>query len=574
MQTEINDILLLGLLAIILIGVISLVAHFVKKNAHLRSISQKHAKPICALLNLSSISSLSSLTSEQRKKILVLSDNDWNVWESLKTRALKVAKEYPSTFAKFVDENFKGIRSRNSYTEVKSYSRIELKNERLIDAMTLEELHLIDAESPSSWQKRDEIRKVAYSLGINCAEGIESYKSIHKQKYPSDEEIVHNRKNIEELQSLFETSQSYDGWEKKQEDFCNNYWQIIKDNRPSDGRYTYQVSFKKPSRYGVLQESKFKIWQGFSESFCSRLLERQTDEYKANNNKVKGFASKNRYFYDHVYDSLVSIAQKVEEDYGDTLVILADQCKRNWSKDVYDYHYGHLINSLDENEFTWIYFSDLASFTDKGDIESIIIIDFITSNNELKSNAQLVMEHFCNSVPLIGYYSLVKEYDEEELLMIEKYLKPEEPEKGDMAWEDAHEEIDADELYKEADLRLIKEQLLRVNKNPFYTFLAITNTLIGEARNAEETKAVWLDFPSRYDFKIKDNNEIEIFGEYSIDGGTIYHTIAIGRTGTEIDDTVKFTYELFHNMGILQAFRDKGSAAIDFMNEINCLAYH
>lgn len=574
MQTEINDILLLGLLAITLIGVIALVAHFVKKNAHLRSITQKHAKPICALLNLSSIPSLSSLTSEQRKNILAISDNYWNVWESLKTSALKVAKEHPSAFASFVDENFKGIRSRNSYTEVKSYSRIELKNERLIDAMTLEELHLIDAESPSSWQKRDEIRKVAYSLRINCAEGIESYKSIHKQKYPSDEEILHNRRNIEELQSLFETSQSYEGWEKEQEEFCSKYWQIIKDNRPSDGRYKYQVTFKKPSRYGVLQESKFKIWQGFSESFCSHLQERQTDEYKANVNKVKDFASKNRYFYNHVYDALVSIAQKIEEDYGNTLVILTDLCKRNWSKDVYGYHYDHLIESLNENGFTWINFSDLADYVDNGEIESIFIIDFITSNDELKSNAQLIIEHFSNSVPILGYYSLVKEYDEEELLKIEKYLKPEEPEEDDMAWEDAHEEIDEDELYKEADLRLIKEQLLRVNKNPFYTFLAITNTLVGEARNAKETKVVWLDSPSRYDFKIKDNNEIEIFGEYSIDGGTTYHTIAVERTGTEIDDTVKFTYELFRNMGILQAFRDKGSDAIDFMNETNCLAYH
>ena len=92
-----------------------------------------------------------------------------------------------------------------------------------------------------------------------------------------------------------------------------------------------------------------------------------------------------------------------------------------------------------------------------------------------------------------------------------------------------------------------------MNKKNFYTFLTITNVLIGEARNAQETKAVWLVSPTHYDFKIKDNNEIEIVGEYSFDGGNTYHAIAIGRTGTEIDDTVKFTYELFHNMGILQA---------------------
>lgn len=70
---------------------------------------------------------------------------------------------------------------------------------------------------------------------------------------------------------------------------------------------------------------------------------------------------------------------------------------------------------------------------DDGEFESIFIIDFITSNDELKSNVQLIIEHFSNSVPILGYYSLVKQYDEEELLKIKKYLKPEEPEEDDMA---------------------------------------------------------------------------------------------------------------------------------------------
>lgn len=569
-----TNIIVLCVFATAAIAIVAvLLLRYLKKQAYLRTVLKKHPKIICALLNLSNTPSLASLSGEQKEVIRSFPIKDWDLWERLKIHANKTAKAYPNSFADFIDENMKRVRDRKAYTNVKLFSRQELKNERVIDGLTLEELHLIEAESASAWQRRDEIRKAAFSIRSTCPAGVETYGIIHKNKRPSNEEIVRNRKNIEELQRTFELSKGFDGWEKKQDSFCNQYWNFIKEIRPNDGRYTYQVEFQKSDRFGQLHKSKYKIWQGFAESFSTHLQERQTDKYKENLKKVKQFAIKNRYFYDHVYENLVFIAQKVEDEYGNTLVILVNQCKLHWSKDIYAYHYEHLIKKLNENEFEWLFFSNLGDNTDNGDYKAVVVIDFITSNDELKANAQLIMEHFPVSPPMIGYYSLVKEYDEDELLKIEDYLKPEEPEE-DLEDEFFWEEIDEDELHKDDDIRLIREQFKRVNKHPFFSYVAITNTLIGEAGNAEKTKAVWLEFPNTYDFKLTDTKHGKIVGEYSFDGGKSHFTLSIDRTDSEFDDVVNYTYELFHRMGVLSAFRKKGGDAISFMNKIGSLAHH
>ena len=68
-------------------------------------------------------------------------------------------------------------------------------------------------------------------------------------------------------------------------------------------------------------------------------------------------------------------------------------------------------------------------------------MDFVTSNEELKNNCKLIIEHFSKSVPFIGYYSMKKEYDEDELKKIaenqEGYLVNDDNPKEDI-FEDEH----------------------------------------------------------------------------------------------------------------------------------------
>ena len=181
-------------------------------------------------------------------------------------------------------------------------------------------------------------------------------------------------------------------------------------------------------------------------------------------------------------------------------------------------------------------------------------MDFITSNEELMSNCKLIVEHFRKSVPFIGYYSLMKEYDEEELKELAQ----------------KHEGLLSSE---KKDMEFIKKCQHQIRKDSFFSYIAIPNTWVGEAANAEETKALWLDNPEKYKFKTKDEAGL-ISGEYSIDGGLSFEDISIEGDRFDVDDTTRFTYLLFKNMGLLSQFKKKGRKAVEYMNEQGILAYH
>jgi hypothetical protein len=196
----------------------------------------------------------------------------------------------------------------------------------------------------------------------------------------------------------------------------------------------------------------------------------------------------------------------------------------------------------------------LPSVTDNGNIGGVFVLDFITSNEELISNCKFIIEHFNKSVPLIGYYSMIKEYDEEELLSLakgnERFLNSE-----------------------ENDIEFIKKCLLQVRKHSYFSYLAIPNTWIGEASHAELTKRKWLDNPAQYDFKTTDKEGC-ISGKYSIDGGKNYKDIFVVGDKFDIDDIAQFTYILLKEMGVLPQFKENGHKAIEYMNTEECLAHH
>lgn len=553
----ISDIIAIALIvAVIIAAIVYLIIKYNGKNSRVCSILKSHPFLTKVLLDCEKVHSISSITDEQSKKLLSLSDSDWEEWESLAKRVKNLADKYPQTLFEFIGESFPKCKDRVNYKSgIKLFMPIPQKVKIAVASLLLDELRQIDADSDEVWKQRDDLRIFASKIRQKYPEGYKTYCLVHKIRTPKDNEVVISKKHIAELQKLYDESKGYEGWEKKQDDFSSEYWQILKDVRSNDGRYVYNVHFNKPNRLGSYVDSEFKVWQGFCESFSSFLMDRQTDWLKSKYRKISEFRKRTRYFYDSVYDQIFEIISKFDEQVEkDLYVILIDKCKRNWSKLTYDYHYRRIREQLDDNEVKRIDFSALPSITDNGNVGGIFILDFITSNEELKSNCKLIIEHFNKSVPLIGYYSLIKEYDEEELLEIAKnndgYLTSE-----------------------ENDIEFIKNCLLQVKKHSFFSYIAIPNTWIGEAGQAEQTKRTWLENPTMYDFKTKKEKGC-ISGEYSIDGGMNYEDISIEGDGFDIDDTAKFTYLLFKKMGVLARFKEEGHNAIEYMNEHDILTYH
>ncbi|MBR4553876.1 MAG: hypothetical protein IKO20_09215 [Bacteroidaceae bacterium] len=554
------------------------------KNSRVSSILKSHPSLAMILLNCEKLPAISALSEDQIDRILSLSDNDWEEWEALSKKTKILADKYPQTLYEFINVYIPEYKKRVNYkNKIALFTPIPRRVKIAVASLYLEELRRIDADSESVWEEKNNLRLYATKIRQKYPEGYKSYCKIHKVKSPTYSEIASNKKHIAELQKLFDESKGYEGWEKKQEDFSSDYWQILKDVRSQDGRYTYNVSFNKPSRIGSLFESEFKVWQGFCESFSSFLKDKQTDSFLARFNKISEFEARERYFYDRVYDDIFHIITKIDEKIeGKLYVILIDRCSLNWGKRTYDYHYSHIQELLDDSEIHKINFSELPFENDNGDIGGVFILDFVTSNEELKNNCRLIIEHFNKSVPLIGYYSMEKELDEDELLKLsennEGYLKSIEEINDDDEYlpfledkEDNNEEEIEDE--ESRDISLIKQRIYEVRKHVYFSYIAIPNTWIGEAGQSDATRAAWLSQPSKYHFRLVDKVG-KIACEYSVNGRRTYQEFSIEGDKGDIDDVALFTYHLLKKMNLLEEFRLKGQKAVEFMNKQGILAYH
>lgn len=59
-------------------------------------------------------------------------------------------------------------------------------------------------------------------------------------------------------------------------------------------------------------------------------------------------------------------------------------------------------------------------------MKSVIIIDFISTNDEMKKNCAYVIEFFKQTIPFVCYYSMIKEYEENEFKKIIEDIKAKE----------------------------------------------------------------------------------------------------------------------------------------------------
>ena len=199
----------------------------------------------------------------------------------------------------------------------------------------------------------------------------------------------------------------------------------------------------------------------------------------------------------------------------------------------------------------------------------------------------MIIEQFNKSVPLIGYYSMEKEYDEKELLELDHYLINEitedtdsqqslDDDQGETEEEDTDSQQSSDddqEENEEEGIAFIRMCLAKIRKHSFFSYTAIPNTWIGEASNAESTKRQWLENADRYKFELVDTPG-SIAGKYSIDGGNSYFELSIQGSKRNIDDTAKFTYYLLKKMGVFSIFKQNGHKAIEYMNSRGFLAHH
>lgn len=541
---------------------------------------KNYSRRIPSLLNLAFLPDQSTLSNEQKRLIASLTDSEWEEWEDLIVKVSAIANAFPATFDEFLKECYPDIPKRNLYKEPSSKnSPIKTTLPNKIECLTLYELRSIESEPKDVWKKRNQEHIDASTLLNKCPEGGKEYIRLRESSFVSSAEILRNKERILNKQKRYHECQIFDGWEKKQETFCSDIWNLNKKFLPNNGRYTYMVPFQKPKLDGTLEVSEFKIWQFFISgcSFC--LQEEQTEYYKGMLKMIPEFANKKRYYYNNVYDSVISFIEGTTNTLVEKpLIVFITSNSKKWSNDTFDYHYKHLHMRLDEDEYTWCNLNDIQSINENVVYKSVIIIDFISTNDEIKKNSAYVIEFFKQSIPFICYYSMIKEYDELEFKKILEDLKAKETAEKTASphviRSDKKEKEPILEDYMIQNKLFIRQQYERVIKHPFFSYMAITNSLIGEAQGAENIMPVWLTNHSIYKFRTMKTGTNKIGGSYSIDGGKSYtDLIMIGDSGS-FDDQVNYATLLFYRMGVIDQFLKNGYKAIDALNAGKYLRYH
>lgn len=531
-----------------------------KKHQRLNQILKQYPKQATVLLNRPAVSDIFKLTAEEKRVLLNTRQEDWETWQQLHDKLLPVADRYPDVFNEFVFENISSIKERPYFSKQYDIFKSPITiSKQIVDALTLDELQQLCAETDESWKKRKEDKTAAEKIRKEYTEGFKRFEKNCGQEKLTNRLIVRNKNRIAEYQKQFDKASAFNNWETSQNDFGTKAWQLIKDNRPQDGRYFYMVPYKRPAEDGTLLESEFKIWQGFCSSFSPFRTDIQDEQHLTKLNNIEEFKCKERYFTKDAYNSIFAMVEAFSEDVESKPLIIIGE--NGFDRDVIDYQFSHLITLLNNHEYQVCRFRDLMNLKCEIEPKFVIIFDFITTNDELKYTSAIVVEHFTSTIPNVLYYSMLKQYDEDEIVEIFNARK--------------EKELKEKEAREKADKKFIKEQFLRVNKNPFFSYYAITNTLIGEAGNSDKIKKVWLSDDKKFSVVKRDKDVANhITCKFSTDYEANYADFSRPGEYSNIDDVVNFTYDLFLAMGLLQQFKQYGAKAIDKMNALYCLAYH
>jgi hypothetical protein len=520
----------------------------------------------------------STLSNEQKRLIASITDSEWEEWEELIAKVTAIANAYPATFDEFLKECYPDIPKRNLYKEPScKNSPIKTTLPNKIECLTLYELRSIETEPNNIWEKRDQERIEASTLLNKCPEGGKDYISLRQTSFVSSAEILRNKERILNKQKRYRECHIFDGWEKKQESFCSDIWNVNKKFLPNNGRYSYMVPFQKPKIDGTLEMSEFKIWQFFKASYSSFCQEEQTEHYRTMLNKIPEFAKKERYYKKNIYDGVFSFIDGATNTLVEKpLVVFITSNSKEWGKETFDFHYKLLRSKLDDNKYTWCNLNDIQSINENAIYKSVIIIDFISTNEEMKKNSAYVIEFFKQSIPFVFYYSLIKEYDELEFKKILNNIKKEK-ERELVVKTQIPERKKTELIFEENMLKnetFVRQQYERVTKHTYFSYMAITNSLIGEAQGAEIIMPIWLKNHSKYKFSSKKVGTKRIGGSYSIDGGKSYVDLIISGDPDSFEDQVKYATLLFHKMGVINQFLKNGEKAIDELNFRKYLRYH
>ena len=564
-----NAILIISLI----IGIIVLlifVLQISKRIAYINNIVTKYPIQVSTLCG----TNVGYLDSNVKKKIRTISLDDWIDWTEKIKVLISYSQSYPEVMSDYIHYYFPSVKDVPHYKNFKLFDPAVNGCKILIECLHYDDILKLYQISREEWSSRKEIKSKADAIILSNPDAIKELRS----KDPSlmDEDIVKHRKRIEQIQKRYNVASAFDKWIPTQKTFNSLVRDLRDEHAKNCGCYTYNIEFQKPLSSGKTSIDKISVWQIFPNSISPYLKEFHSTLAFSMQDNIPEFKARSRFYNDFVYDRIIPYIHAISSDKS-VLVVFNNNTSYQWSNETYNYHYRYLKSVLDNENISYFDMEDMQAIVNEFGYDIVFVFDFITVNTDLIFTTKMLIESFTIKIPNIVWYSMIKEYDNDEMKSLCEEAIKEAEKKKETEEKNAKEEVEKASLLhsKDKGVDFIKKQILAVNKHPFFSYYAIPNTLIGEAANSTEVKTVWLSLPEKFLVEsINKNNKKAgyISIRYSIDGGLSWIALEQKADYQKIDDVAMFTYDLFKAMGVLEEFFYKGPKAISFINDHQYLA--
>lgn len=542
-----------------------------KRSAYISNVVSKYPIQVSTLIG----ARVGYLDTNVKNIIRTIPFDVWADWAKKVEELISCSKSYPEVMSDYIVYYFPNVKEAPQYKNYKIFDPAVSRCKVLIECMQYDDVLKLCQISREEWSTRKETKSKADAIILSNPDAI---KEIRKND-PTimDEDIIKHRKRIGQIQMRYNIASAFDAWVPTQKKFNSRVRDLRDEHAKNCGCYIYDIEFQKPLSSGRTSIDKVSIWQIFPNSISPYLKEYHSTLSFSMQDNIPEFKERRRYYNDFVYDRITPYIRAISSD-KTVLVVFNNHTSYQWSIDTYNYHYRYLKSVLENENIPYSNMEDIQAIVNEFSYDIVFVFDFITVNTDLIFTSKMLIESFTIKIPNVVWYSMIKEYDEDEMKSLCEEAIKETEKKKDAEEKKVREEIENLTILdsKEKTVSYIEKLLKRVDKSSRFTIFAVTNTLIGSATNSAEVKKVWMREPSRIlvtsSSAIVRKRDGYITVQYSVDFGSSWTKFELEGLYDDPNDVANYTYELFAKLNLLFEFIRNGSKAIDFMNDNHYLS--
>lgn len=267
-------------------------------------------------------------------------------------------------------------------------------------------------------KREEEIDKKYSEIESRYPNGLRLYSKKHPDTSSKERIVSLSREIFESYEENYRIAQYYSQWHDSQVKFAKEMRDLRDSKLDGWGCYCYNAQVQGRDEYGNSKSFDFKIWQLFCESFCTS----QNCDYtyyphcKTNSDKIPAFINKTRSFNKWVYDKIIDFIEAIP---GKVLINFADSGLGDTWDAIEYYHFGYIKQMLNLKN---IPFTSCDHLPPNHTLHCgpVVFIELISNNNRLQETCSHFLQTSSGDNLTVVYLSLLKEFDENELLTLNR----------------------------------------------------------------------------------------------------------------------------------------------------------